>query len=513
MSERRPNWFSNLGTPLKILLILTAALLPIGLGTAWIAKRNLDGANAAVERSNRDEAGDAAAAIQSLIGRNVLAMQLAANAALTSPSPSSCEDTLRIFSVSPAFGSEFSLLGPDGNRLCAIGAMGPPQPQPIVAPGDIRIWADPNGDGIFVRAGVNHGAGTVHLTRRELVQAIDASGANVQRASLKLGAQTVDLVDNSTIVPMVEIERAIVNRRATARVAVQRQAISPFERLIILLPLLMWVAAAIISWWMIHRLMIRPLRRLEGAVIQYQPGDDSALVLPPGLGPAREIHELGAAFQRTVERLEGAEREARDALEGQRKLVREVHHRVKNNLQVVASLLSIHGRSATDPEARAAYAAIGRRVDALSVVHRNHYAELEESRGIALRPLLTELVAGLRASAPNDARHMAFELDVESASTTQDVAVATAFLVTEIVEFAMLREPEKPVRVSLRRTSELAGSLTLESAVLVPDTNDDQDGAKVQFERIIEGLARQLRSPLERRLGRYTVILPIFPDN
>lgn len=512
MSERQPHWFSRLDTPLKILLILTAALLPIGLGTAWLAKRNLDSANSAAESGSRDQASDAAFAIQSLISRNVLAVRVAANAALATPSPKSCEVTQEIFSVSPAFGGEFSLQGPDGNRLCAVGNMGPPQTQPIVAPGDIRIWADPSGDGIFVRAGVNHGAGTVHLTRQELVEALKASRANVQRASLELGGQAVDLVDTGVNARMVEVEQPIADNRVTARIAVQRLMISPFDRVLIFLPLLMWAAAAIISWWMIHRLMIRPLRRLERAVIQFQPGDDTALVLPPGLGPAREIHELGAAFQRTVERVEGAEREARDALEGQRKLVREVHHRVKNNLQVVASLLSIHGRNATDLEARAAYAAIGRRVDALSVVHRNHYAELEESRGIALRPLLTELVAGLRASAPDEARHMAFELDVESVSTTQDVAVATAFLVTEIVEFSMLREPEKPVRVSLRRTSELTGSLTLESAVLVPDTHDDQDVAKVQFERIIEGLARQLRSPLERRLGRYTVILPIFPD-
>jgi len=64
----------------------------------------------------------------------------------------------------------------------------------------------------------------------------------------------------------------------------------------------------------------------------------------------------------------------------------------------------------------------------------------------------------------------------------------------------------------LRRTSELTASLTIESAVLIPETADDQDLAKVQFERIVEGLSRQLRSPLERRLGRYSVTLPIFPD-
>ena len=71
------------------------------------------------------------------------------------------------------------------------------------------------------------------------------------------------------------------------------------------------------------------------------------------------------------------------ALEGQRRLVREVHHRVKNNLQVVASLLNIHGRSAETAEARGAYAGISRRVGALSIVHRNHFAEMEENRGIA----------------------------------------------------------------------------------------------------------------------------------
>ena len=197
------------------------------------------------------------------------------------------------------------------------------------------------------------------------------------------------------------------------------------------------------------------------------------------------------------------------ALEGQRRLVREVHHRVKNNLQVVASLLNIHGRSAVNPEARGAYAGIGRRVGALSIVHRNHFAEMEENRGIALRPLLSELAAELRAGAPDEARGLRIDLDLETVHTTQDVAVAVAFLITEIVEFAMLRCPQDPIDISLRRTSELTARLTLSSRVLVPDETDEPD--KVQFERIVSGLAKQLRSTLDRNLGRYSVDLPVFP--
>jgi len=53
--------------------------------------------------------------------------------------------------------------------------------------------------------------------------------------------------------------------------------------------------------------------------------------------------------------------------------------------------------------------------------------------------------------------------------------------------------------------------LTIASPVLVPDSKDDRE--KVQFERIIAGLAKQLRSSLERKLGRYSVDLPVFPGN
>src|SRR5207342_979739 len=236
---------------------------------------------------------------------------------------------------------------------------------------------------------------------------------------------------------------------------------------------------------LVRRLLLSPLARLQRAVIEYQP-DAGGLDLPSKYGVASEIEDLSNAFERAVGRIEGAERAALDALDGQRRLVREVHHRVKNNLQVVASLLSIHGRTAEQQEAKAAYSAIGRRVDALSVVHRHHYAEMEENRGIALRPLLTELAADLRSSAPTEARGMRFDLSLDAPNTTQDVAVAAAFLITEIVEFAMLRKPADSVEISLRRDVDLTATLAIASSVLVPE-GDPGDIAKNQFERIVEG--------------------------
>jgi two-component sensor histidine kinase len=123
--------------------------------------------------------------------------------------------------------------------------------------------------------------------------------------------------------------------------------------------------------------------------------------------------------------------------------------------------------------------------------------------------LVTELAAELRATAPETARGLAIDLDLDSLFTTQDAAVAVAFLITEVIEFAMLNAPEGSIELSLRRTSELTARLSLGSPVLLPD--DDGEGGKAQFERIVSGLAKQLRSPLDRKLGRYSVDLPVFP--
>jgi two-component sensor histidine kinase len=511
MMEQPSNTFSRLPTPAKILLIISIALLPIGLASAWSAKRGLDVANAASEGRARDQALVAVEAMNALIARNTLAVRIAANAALADGTSGACDEARRILAIAPAVAREFTLSDGDGAPACTVGSMTPSR-NVRVAPGDIQPWVASTRDAIYVRAGVMGGAGTVRISASELRKAMRDRNIAIAGATLKSdGDELVVIPPQTRSSGQVSVTLPMASGAISARLLVNRQQVTTAEQLFIFLPLVMWVAAAIVSWWMVHRYLIQPLRRLQRAVVNFQPGDDPSDVMPPDLGPATEIHELGRAFWRAVERIESAEREALEALEGQRRLVREVHHRVKNNLQVVASLLSIHGRSAAKPEAKAAYSSIGRRVDALSVVHRNHYAELEESRGIALRPLLTELATGLKSSAPSEARAMIVELDLDSPSTTQDVAVAAAFLVTEIVEFAMLRHPADPIEISLRRIDELTATLAISASVLVPD-GDPDDVAKDQFERIVEGLARQLRSPLERKLGRYAVTLPIFPD-
>jgi two-component sensor histidine kinase len=187
-----------------------------------------------------------------------------------------------------------------------------------------------------------------------------------------------------------------------------------------------------------------------------------------------------------------------------------VHHRVKNNLQVVASLLNLHARGVTNEDVAAAYASIQRRVDALAVVHRNHYAELEENRGVALKPLISELGANLRATAPASAAQMQIRVGIEPFYATQDVAVSVAFLITELVEFAMFCGA-RAVAVTLEGDANAkAARLTIESDSLKAGIICDQILFD-RFDRIVTGLSRQLRSKIERDLeaGRYALDITV----
>jgi two-component sensor histidine kinase len=501
--------FARLPTGAKLLLILTAVLLPIGIALASLGENGIRQASSALEARTQDQSRATVGAVESLIARNALAIRVAANGALASGPSGACDRAMRALAIAPAVVQRFELEDLDGNALCQSGKVGDTGDLPLVAPGDIRVRISPDADGVAVRSGVANGMATALIPIADLRAAASGSGPTVQALVLIDGTRELRVIgppDGSEV--SLGLNRwPIGNGAIMARVGTPQQHVATADRLILLLPLLMWFAAALITWLLVSRLLIRPLKRLERAVRAFTPGDP--LDLPRKLGPSQEIQQLRDAFARAVTRVDESESEMTSALEGQRRLVREVHHRVKNNLQVVASLLNIHGRSATAAEARHAYAAISRRVGALSVVHRNHFAEMEESRGIALRPLITELAAELRAGAPDAARGITIDLDIESAYTTQDVAVAVAFLVTEIVEFSMLHAPTEPIEISVRRTSELTARLGLASAVLYPE--EEEAAEKVQFERIVGGLAKQLRSTLDRKLGRYSVDLPVFP--
>jgi two-component sensor histidine kinase len=131
--------------------------------------------------------------------------------------------------------------------------------------------------------------------------------------------------------------------------------------------------------------------------------------------------------------------------------VREVHHRVKNNLQTVSALLRLQSRRVVAPEAQAALAEAGRRVAAIASVHDILSVEPgdEISVGDVLRRLVglsAELAAGLRGD--QSGPQIALDADVGPIST--DVVGPLAMAVSELLANAVEHADATMIAVQAR---------------------------------------------------------------
>src|SRR5687767_13737867 len=331
---RRLSQFDRWPTGAKLLLMLSAALLPLGLALAWAARGSVEEANAANHAAAEQQGRAAVRAIESLLARNALALRIAANGAFRQRSGDLCDATAQSLTLTPAIANRFVIRRPDGSLLCSHGDIVPRYNSRLVAPGDIRLWISPQDRMVDYRVGVMGGIATGELRAEEIRAEMHDAVGEVLEASISDGENDLRIVDDPQSHdsdPQASQRRyRIGGGQLTVRTVTEVGRTTIFDQATMLLPLLMWLVAALLSWLLVRRLLIQPLHRLKSAVIQYQPGEEP-LDLPDRLGPTAEIRELGQAFERAVDRIERSEREMADALEGQRRLVREVHHRVKNN--------------------------------------------------------------------------------------------------------------------------------------------------------------------------------------
>lgn len=507
--------FARLSSGIKLLLVMALFLAPLGI-IALLAALESARTNARnVQTAARATVLGSASALDVTLARTELTLRAAGTALAGAPAdPANCRRTLAALAAAGPAPVSFAILGPGDTLLCATRRF-----DPAFAGGPRGVTIAPDGSTLnFSLATAGGRAIGVASFPAAAIAAITHPVVQDDHYRLMIRAPGGQMAfgQPASAFPAGGLRAMAPNdgRRVQVELILPAQRLGASEILSILLPIVMLVAATAIAWLVMDRLMLQPLKRMQTAVTAYRRGD-SALALPRFTTPAHEIRDLAQAFRSFTETIVRHEAELEEGLRRQTLLTREVHHRVKNNLQVVASLLNLHARGATSEAVADAYATIQRRVDALAVVHRNHFAELEENRGVALRPLIGELTANLRASAPSRATKMPILLDLEPFYATQDVAVPIAFLLTELVESAMLREPEVRLLISLKAAGASGrASLTISTPALAGAMIGGGGSVGARMERVVEGLSRQLRSSLVRdeAAGSLTIEISVVGD-
>jgi len=503
---------ARMPTGAKVFLILVGALLPLALIALFTTLQTTRTADTEARARLRAIAAESSGVVDNALGNQVSQMTRALAALEQDPhDAASCTQLAGSFAAQGNV--RFAVADQQGRILCGQRFSLPAAPSPRPAETRVSLLDD----GMAIRIG---GALGMSATAWYPVPALAA----LARPSGFVPDYGAALVrgDERLVLRHLGGDESPLGRRETVRSELSIDQLSlemstpgaPITSPLIIatvLLVLMWIAAAAIGWFVVDRLLIRPLRRLRTSVGNYRPGE----VLDMkrfGAMPAQEIRELGDTFQQITRTVQLHEADLAEGLVRQTRLTREVHHRVKNNLQVISSLINFHARGARSGEATEAYASIQRRVDALAVVHRHHYAELEENRGLELRSVIGELAANIRATAPERASGLGITLEIEPLLVNQDVAIAVAFLITELVELAVNCNPTTHVRISIKsdEAEPDRAILRVNSPALVESTELDAL-LESRYGRVIAGLARQLRTKLHHDplVGAYEASIAI----
>ena len=154
-------------------------------------------------------------------------------------------------------------------------------------------------------------------------------------------------------------------------------------------------------------------------------------VTTPMYDEAHRLHGYAKVLRDETERKQ-AEDQLRTALEQKKALVQEVHHRVKNNLQVISSLLSLQADRLENPEVAAVLQDTQTRVAAIAAIHEQLYASQDLSN-IEFGPYVRKLVRGLFGLYGLDGERI--DLKVEAAEIVLKVeqAIPVGLIVNELV--------------------------------------------------------------------------------
>jgi two-component sensor histidine kinase len=202
------------------------------------------------------------------------------------------------------------------------------------------------------------------------------------------------------------------------------------------LPLLAWLLALVTAWLATDRLVLRWLDYLRRIAGLYASGKLSVQPVRAKRAAPGEINVLADTMEEMAVRVRDRTTRLEDALAGRNAAMKEIHHRVKNNLQIINSLLSLQSRKVKDPVALAVLDDARARINALSLIHRSLY-EHNDVRSVDVKNFFGDLASQLDQALGAEDQKIKIASSIDADTIDADAAVPLALFTAEAVTNAV----------------------------------------------------------------------------
>ncbi len=283
------------------------------------------------------------------------------------------------------------------------------------------------------------------------------------------------------------------------------------QMFLLLLPLVMWALAIMVAYFAVDRFALRHVVYLDRLVSAYARSGRSLRASGMREAPL-EFAALGESFDHMAQEIERREDALRHSLDEKDALLKEVYHRVRNNLQMIVSLMNLQLRSATSEQERETLQRLQARILGLAAVHKR-LSEAKQVNAIRIDTLLQEIVENARDAREERSDEVALKFDmiehVEGPDRALPLAMFTAEAVANAFKHGLGRGARQALRLSLSETGPDTLQLVITNAHKCMTLDEEQSGLGSQ---LIDSFAKQMRGNVDREVTaeRYTLRLT-FP--
>lgn len=209
------------------------------------------------------------------------------------------------------------------------------------------------------------------------------------------------------------------------------------------------------------------------------------------------MHVLGVAADITARKL--AEEITWKSLKEKELLLKEIHHRVKNNLQIIVSLLKLQSKYVFDPRDLEIFNKSRSRVETMSLIHEKLYKSADISQ-IDMGNYLRDLVGHLLKAYNLSTARLEFDIDAENILMSIDTAIPCGLIVNELInnilKHAFPDGYNGKIQLNLHRSDENVILEVVDNGVGIPESfnMDKNDSLGMQ---LIDTLVKQLDGVIE----------------